>query len=331
MSLPRSKSEVIEIPITINGYLVLPVQLPETSVAPSAVHYLYIRRHAPKLPTPDDERSLFVGNVPIDATEGHFRALFSSIGGGMVESVRFEGNVVGGQGMIPQTLVAAVRMGAKGKDGGKKRKRGNMEGGCEHEGVDEKLAELPSTWDRELRRSGSTAVVVFVDRSSCEMGLRGVGRVRAKGKQKKGKGVVIWGEKVAKEVPELGISRYLTHHYLTFPDHSHLQSTADAYITLFTAAETARACALARVRGQVDEDGFTMVIRGGRTAPAKQEEAQALLERKKKEEERSKNIGFYRFQTREGKREQARRLLEKFEVDKRRVEERKRMRKFKPL
>ena len=85
------------------------------------------------------------------------------------------------------------------------------------------------------------------------------------------------------------------------------------------------------MRNYVDEDGFTMVVRGGRNAPAKQEQAQAVLERKRmeQEEKRKANIGFYRFQAREGKKEEVKRLLEKFERDKERVKERKERRKFK--
>lgn len=89
------------------------------------------------------------------------------------------------------------------------------------------------------------------------------------------------------------------------------------------------------MRGQVDEDGFTLVVRGGRNAPVKQEEAQAALERKRKEEEekrkRGGNVGFYRFQSREARKEEARRLVERVQVDRRRVEERKGRRKFRPL
>ena len=95
--------------------------------------------------------------------------------------------------------------------------------------------------------------------------------------------------------------------------------------------EDLRARAQARMRNYVDEDGFTMVVRGGRNAPAKQDQAQAVLERKRKEqEEKSKaNIGFYRFQAREGKKEEVKRLLEKFKQDKERIKERKERRRFK--
>ena len=126
------------------------------------------------------------------------------------------------------------------------------------------------------------------------------------------------------------LAGYLTHHALTFPSPATLQSRIDAYISHFTRLETLRAAALARMRSQIDEDGFTMVVRGGRSAPAKMEEAQAVLEKKRKEEDekRKGNLGFYRFQRREDKKEEMRRLVERFEGDKKRVEERKGRGKF---
>lgn len=78
-------------------------------------------------------------------------------------------------------------------------------------------------------------------------------------------------------------------------------------------------------RRQPDEDGFITVIRGGRVAPARQEEAAAVAERKKGKAEHK---DFYRFQMREVKKERHQQLLAKFEQDKRKVAERKGMRKF---
>src|SRR5204863_8795339 len=79
-------------PIRIIGdYLILPLKLPSLPAFPvPATHYLYVRKHTPKKPTLADSRTLFLVNVPIDATEAHFRAVFASlIGAGKVESVNF--------------------------------------------------------------------------------------------------------------------------------------------------------------------------------------------------------------------------------------------------
>ncbi|KAH8150049.1 uncharacterized protein LAJ45_05735 [Morchella importuna] len=293
-------------PTKINEYLVLPIKLPDRIVE-STLHYLYLRRHAPKVATPSDSRSLFAVNVPIDSTEAHLRGLFLRIGGGMVDSVVFDGE---DKNKRREEAAPAES---------KKRKR--------VDDADVEAAATVMTWDRKLRRSGSTAVVVFVDKASVEITLKAISKA-TKGK-KQGE-VPVWGEGIsdANKIPALGISRYLTHHNLRFPSKIELQSSIDAFMTIFNEQEAENARALARRRQEPDEDGFITVVRGGRVAPARQEEAAALA-KKKGEKEAPKN--FYRFQTREVRKERHQQLLAKFEMDKKKVAERKNMRKFKPL
>lgn len=78
-------------------------------------------------------------------------------------------------------------------------------------------------------------------------------------------------------------------------------------------------------RGEPDEDGFITVVRGGRVAPARREEAADASEKK---QGKAENKDFYRFQMREVKKERHQQLLAKFEQDKKKVAERKGMRKF---
>lgn len=88
-------------------------------------------------------------------------------------------------------------------------------------------------------------------------------------------------------------------------------------MTAFGALEASRAQALARQRQEPDEDGFITVTKGGRNAPVRQEEAQ---ERAEKEKEKRKGLDdFYRFQTREKRKERAGRLMKEFEEDKEKV------------
>ena len=105
-------------------------------------------------------------------------------------------------------------------------------------------------------------------------------------------------------------------------------------MSAFASAEAARSRALTRQRQMPDEDGFVTVTRGGRTGPARVEEAQEKMEQlRKKEEERREGMGdFYRFQVRERKKERAGELVKRFEEDRRRVEERRlqRGRRFRP-
>ncbi|PWW75640.1 hypothetical protein C7212DRAFT_297577 [Tuber magnatum] len=283
----------------IPEYTILPITLPATPLVGAATHFLYLRKHSPKQSALHDPRSLFAVNIPIDATTAHFRALFSSIGSGRVEKVIFDGG--GG----------AMR-------GIGKRKRESEE----EEGEGEEDEDGGEVWDRRLRKSGSTAVVVFVDKSSRDVAIKAARKVSNTRRP-------VWGDGISAgvNIPALGISRYLTHHNLAHPSKAHLQASVNTFMATFEAEESTRLRALAKRRQVPDEDGFITVVRGGRTAPARQEEAKAALEKKGKD----KHEGFYRFQVREGRKNRQMELLRKFEEDKKRVAERKSLRRFKPL
>ncbi len=116
------------------------------------------------------------------------RHLFGTqLGGGRVERVDFEGS-------LNKSKPAITPPGLLMK--GKKRKRSVIESMDQVEG-----AELPAVWDRELHPSGSTAVVVFVDRPSMETSLKAVRKAARKGTE------IIWGEGVEDKLPKLGSAR----------------------------------------------------------------------------------------------------------------------------
>lgn len=97
-----------------------------------------------------------------------------------MEKVEFEGARTG------RKITAPVAP----KTGSRKRKRGGEgEGG-------EVLS--PVTWDREVRGSGSTGVVTFVDAVSAEMAIKEARRAGKTGRE------VVWGEGVDQKVPALG-------------------------------------------------------------------------------------------------------------------------------
>lgn len=91
-------------------------------------------------------------------------------------------------------------------------------------------------------------------------------------------------------------------------------------MTRYAMLEAQRARRAKRLRQEPDQDGFITVTRGGRTGPARQEEALAAAERQKQ-----KTGGgfkdFYRFQLREERKKAQGELLRKFEEDRRKVEE----------
>lgn len=177
------------IPSEVSGYRILAISLPPLPSYPvSATHYLYLRPHEPKLPTPAAARSLFLVNVPFDATELHVRNLLSiqlGLPPGRIEEVQFEGS--------QKRIGSAAAEPAKVKKGKKRKRdfeRGNIE---ELEGT-----ALPTTWDRELRKDGRTAVVLFVDRLSMETAYKAVKKVQKEGT------MPIWGEGLEGKVPSLG-------------------------------------------------------------------------------------------------------------------------------
>lgn len=302
--MPKSK-----VPQTINEFVVLPLQLPSSPTYPKqSTHYLYLRPNAPKVPTDNTPREIFAVNIPSDTTDHHFRSLFSDkLGGARIESTAFESARVG------KGINAPVAPAKKGK----KRKRGAEA----EDGEGPEVGLLPGTWDRELHRSGSTAVVTFIDQASAELALK-----EARKAAKTGKPVSWVGEGVQAKTPSLGLARYKAHHALSYPSHSALQASVDAYMTAYAAREDAKAKLLSRQRSVPDEDGFITVTRGGRAGPGREEEAKAKAEEFRQRQEKRLMPDFYRFQVREKKKEEARGLVRSFEEDRRRVEEMRRKR-----
>jgi ribosomal RNA-processing protein 7 len=293
----------------MGDYTILPLSIPPSSAYPKpATHTLYLRPHAPKIPTENDSRSLFVVNIPIDSTAAHFRAVFVSlIGAGRIESITFEH-----EKQAPSPPSQAIEVTAKKV---KKRKRMATEEATEVE------AELPPVWDRELRRSGSTAVVVFVDQKSVELVLKAVRKLHKS--PSKEREWPVWGEGVEDKVPALGSARYLTHHKMRYPDPAMLQMNVDAFMTNWNKREEEKARLAKRQRNMPDEDGFITVTRGGRTGPARMEDAEAkrleLEEKEKKKREELSEKPFYRFQLREIRKVEQAELVKRFEEDKARL------------
>ncbi|KAI1370774.1 ribosomal RNA-processing protein 7-domain-containing protein [Hypoxylon crocopeplum] len=300
------------------GFSILPVSIPPLpSFSVEATHYLYLRKSTPKIPTPDDSRSLFIANIPCDSTDVHFRALFTSlIGAGRFESIAFSGDKISESSHEP---AQAIRLAAH-----KKRKRIEEE---IRNAKDEAAAELPSTWTRKLYRSGSSAVALLADERSVEQVLKAVKKLR------KRKDYPVWGEGVEDKAPPLGSQWLKEHNRLSYPGNDVVQATMDVYFTVFNRKEKAAEQLAKRLRNEPDEDGFVTVTRGGRAAPARRDEAeeakQKMLERQQKKKDEMTN--FYRFQMRERRKAEQAEMLKRFEEDKKRVRAMKEKRgKFRP-
>ncbi|KAK3713348.1 hypothetical protein LTR37_008540 [Vermiconidia calcicola] len=309
--VPMPKSKVAT---QVQDFTAIPLRRPALPAHPKeTTHYLYIRANAPKVPTEDTPRELFIVNVPIDATEHHFRSVFADhLGGVRIESVDFEDTWVGKGIKAPVVHADGSR--------GKKRKRGVEDGK-----TDQEVGVLPETWGREVHRSGGTAVVKFIDQASAAIALREARRAAKNSKE------IMWGTGVESKIPALGYARYKAHHKLRYPDPAILQSSVDTFMEAFAAQEADRTKQLTRQRSEPDEEGFVTVTRGGRTGPAREEEARAQEEEFKKREKSRVKDDFYRFQVREKRKEHAQDLVKGFEEDRRRLEEmRKRRGKLRP-
>jgi len=173
----KLKTRPAPVPHKVADYTILPLTIPALPAFPTqSKHYIYIRPHVPKLPDPDSERSLFIANIPIDASEEEIRSLFTKqLSGGRVERVDFESSIHSYQTRNQQLGQGKEEDGAIARaPKSKKRKRDEVAA----EGViEDEETRLPQTWEEEIRSSGSSAVVVFVDRASAKGAMREIERV----------------------------------------------------------------------------------------------------------------------------------------------------------
>lgn len=88
-------------------------------------------------------------------------------------------------------------------------------------------------------------------------------------------------------------------------------------MTAYAAREDVQKKLQARQRQEPDEEGFITVGRGGKSNAARQEAAQALVAKQKEKQQGLED--FYRFQSREKKKERAGELKRKFDEDRQKV------------
>lgn len=302
-----------------DGFAVLPVQLPPLPSFPStAIHEIRVRRNAPKFPTANDSRSLFLKNVPADSTESHFRAIFSDlVGPGRFESIAFENDDAAALAIDPAQAVKVTGY-------AKKRKRADVE---EEERREEEAAQLPQIWTRKLRRSSSTATVLLADEKSVQVVLKAIVKLQ------KSKKYPVWGNNLADDVPALGAQWVSSHLQLSRVDKVATKKSVHAFFNTFNRKEKEAAELAKRLRNEPDEDGFVTVTRGGRNAPASRNEAEEakakMLDKQAKKKSELKN--FYRFQLRQARKAEQAALLRRFDEDRKKVDAMREKRgKFKP-
>ncbi|KAI1439124.1 ribosomal RNA-processing protein 7-domain-containing protein [Xylaria sp. CBS 124048] len=304
---------------TSEDFSTLPISIPPVPSYPlHATHYVFLRRNAPKITTPDDPRSLYLANVPTDSTEAHFRALFSAlVGAGRFESIAFERDRKSAK--ISHEPAQAERLAKHHK-----RKREDEE---RQHAREEAAAQLSDTWTRELHSSGSSAIALLADEKSVDIVLKAVKKLQ------KTRKYPVWGEGIKTEVPSFGAQWLKSHNKLSYPGNAVVQAAVDAYFTVFNRKEEEANQLAKRLRHEPDEDGFVMVTRGGRSAPARRDEAEEAKKNMlaKQQKKKDETQDFYRFQMRERRKAEQLELLKKFDEDRKKVQAMKEKRgKFRP-
>ncbi|KAH6562005.1 hypothetical protein BASA50_004735 [Batrachochytrium salamandrivorans] len=271
---------------------------------PETVHHLFMRKHSARTDTTTlpASRTLFLVNLPVDTNIMHLRRLFRRCG--VVERVVWKGSLgLGSDGQV-ETVV-----------------------------VNETLVRRVHGW---IHPTGSHAHVVFEDEESIERVLAMKPRRR------------LWSDEVDKDDYQLdpsgsdtdtqiGMNKWILQHVAMFPETDSLQSQVDQAMSLFENSEEQTKRELESQHNVPDADGFILVTRGhGRrnttgaggngatVTAARAEEAKAL---------KPKNLGlvdFYRFQKREGKRNELAELRRKFDEDKSKIATLKIRRRFRP-
>ena len=291
-------------PTTISGFAVIPV-----SYDSSTTHYLYARPHSSKgkrnanQTTLPDGRTLFLVNVPPDATERELVLFFKHAG--TVEKVVFgnetqaqdeeeaaddtseddgEGEDVvmedpdGMQGVVEES---AIHKGRKGK----KTKQDDIP----------ELIPLPVPPLRKLRKTGLTAHVVFLDVSSLERALASTSEPRA------------WPFSASAGEP-CGLAHYQAMYASLRPPLDSVKAFADSAMEVYeyNVQKEKQKSKYKKGEAIVDEDGFTLVTRGGAygktlgggvgVASKKFQRSAGQARSRNQKKEKKEKEGFYSFQ-----------------------------------
>ncbi|KAI0638557.1 ribosomal RNA-processing protein 7-domain-containing protein [Trametes polyzona] len=339
-----STSSSSALPSSVSGFTVLPI-----AYSPSATHIIYARAHsAPKkdskgkqkqkLASLPEGRTLFLVNVPPDATERELTVLFKPCG--TVERVVFSTGGGGASNLDDEPMEEDESEDEDGQEEAAGSEDEDEEDADSRPKKKRKVTQpqaprivpLPTPSLRILRRTGHTAYVVFLDGSSLERALKPPPKPYA------------WP--IDKECP-LGYDHYVALYSALRPPLDVVRAHADSWMEAFEFEQAKKKQESKYHKGEaiVDEDGFTLVTRGGAygktlgggvgVASKRFQAEQAGVStgskrRRKDKKEKKEKDAFYAFQIHEKKRQEVIDLKKKFEEDKAKIEKLKQTRKFKP-
>ncbi|GLB34286.1 putative ribosomal RNA-processing protein 7 (RRP7) [Lyophyllum shimeji] len=314
----------MSLPTSISGFTVVPV-----SYSSSSTHYIYVRSHAGSKKAAQNDlpegRTLFMVNVPPDSTDRELAQLFKRCG--TVEKVIFDLDTVephhedsdSDEEMEDTPDPTTAEPGAD-EQPRKRRKVAKDD--------TPKVVPLPFKSLRTLRLSGRSAHLVFLDRSSLERALSSATKPRP------------WPS-----IPEepVGLAHYTALYDSLRPPLDAVREHADSSILVYEheLQKTKQKSKYRKGEAIVDEDGFTLVTRGGAYGQTlgggvgvaskrfqRSGETSKRSRGNKKEEKEKTN--FYAFQKAEKQRSELMNLKKRWEEDKAKVEALKASRKFRP-
>ncbi|KAH9002438.1 ribosomal RNA-processing protein 7-domain-containing protein [Lactarius hatsudake] len=313
---------------TISGFSILPVQYDHATH-----HMLYIRAHVgssskknSKKPDWPEGRTMFMVNVPPDATEREIVLLFKSCG--TIEKVVFDADEPGEDSDSDSDSDSADD--DTGSEKSQPRARKRLPKSAVDQSTRSKVVPLPVIPHRTLRKTGHTAHILFLDASSC---TRALALARPGGKP------IQWPVDGDTECPR-GLAHYALQYEADRPSLDVVRAHGDSAVARFDFDLAARKAALRREskykKGEalVDEDGFTLVVRGGAYGQAVGGgvgvASRKFMDERVKRKGHKEGNAFYAFQIHEKKRDALLELKRKWEEDKAAVEKLKSSKKFKP-
>ncbi|KDQ64126.1 hypothetical protein JAAARDRAFT_117991 [Jaapia argillacea MUCL 33604] len=318
-------SEKQTLPTTLAGFTVLPIVY-----SPTSTHVLYARRHetsknsrSKTQSTLPSGRTVFLVNIPPFATEREMVLFFKPFG--VVERVVFDWEGVDAREAEPDSSDEEVEEMEEELEQPQPRKKRKLV--KEEKKTAPVVVPLPTRPLRTLRKSGGSAHVVFLDASSVDRALAQPIKPRP------------WPA-----VPEepSGLAHYRAQYDALRPPLDVVRQHADTYMDLFDyeLAKGRQKSTYKKGEAIVDEDGFTLVTRGGAygqtvgggvgVASKKFQETGETSKRKRKKKEAKEKETFYAFQKHEKNRKGLMDLQKKWEEDKAKVEKLKASKRFKP-
>ncbi|KAJ2016418.1 hypothetical protein IW146_006962 [Coemansia sp. RSA 922] len=289
----------------LSGYKVLPVQI----AGGTGTHYLYFKQHTSKREDPllPSSRTIYISNVPADATERDLRRLFQGVA--RVARVVFHSAV--GQDAVK--VAAAAAQATSEISSNTKVGKGKAKAAATTE-----VAKAQQV--APLLSSGGSAHVVLLE----DVELGAVLGMKA--------GVREWAIDSSH-----GLARHVLDYGAARPAVDAVRADVDAFMARFEEAQYERERMLEQQQNVADADGFIPVVRrarGGKntdgtasvTAMSTDEAREAGAARK----EPTTYANLYRFQARERKRDQLVDLRRKFEEDKEKIARMRQARQFRP-